>query len=159
MEIPLSNGKVALISDEDYEKISKFNWRYDGRYATSRVSKTNPQKLYMHRLIMDAKTGELIDHKNGDRLDNQRENLRIANYQNNSANCKLHSHNTSGFKGVYRFNHGNKPWRAAITFNDKQLSLGYFDSPTDAAKAYNKKALELFGEYARLNVINETEAI
>lgn len=151
-EIPLTQGKVAIVDDEDYEELAKHKWRFDGRYATT-VVKGSQYKIYMHRLIINASKGELVDHKNRDRLDNRRDNLRIASYRENSANCKLHSHNTSGYKGVYRFTRGNKRWRAAVTFNDKQISLGYYDNPIDAAKAYNKKALELFGDYARINII------
>lgn len=155
IEVPLTNGKFAIVDDEDFEKVSVYKWRFDGRYATTVIDKESQRKVYMHRLITNAATGELIDHKNGDRLDNRKENLRIASFRENAANCRLHAHNTTGYKGVYRFSRGNKRWRASITFNDKQLSLGYYDNPIDAAKAYNAKALELFGEFARLNIIEE----
>lgn len=152
-EIRLTNGMVALVDDEDYEKVIAYKWRFDGRYATTVIDKESQQKVYMHRFLTRAETGELIDHKNGDTLDNRGENLRKANYRENSANRKLYAHNTTGFKGVYRYSRGSKRWRAAITFNDKQISLGYYANPIEAAKAYNKKAVELFGEFAKLNVI------
>lgn len=153
-ELLLSKGRVAIVDDEDFEELTEYNWWYDGRYAVSNIEKGGKRKVYMHRFLLQPENGLLVDHKNGDCLDNRRVNLRIATYRENSANCRLHKHNTTGFKGVYRYSPGkSKKWRAAITYKDKQISLGYFTNPIEAADAYNKKAKELFGEFAKLNDI------
>lgn len=106
----------------------------------------------MHRLIMNAQNGQMIDHINGNVLDNRKENLRLCNKSTNAMNCKVHKHNTSGYKGV-AWHKQMKKWRAYIVINDKQKSLGLYKTKEEAAKAYNKAALELFGEFAKVNKI------
>lgn len=150
-EIPLTRGKVALVDDDDYAELSKYKWEFDGRYATSRRIERG-KKIYMHRYILQPTKKEIVDHANGNKLDNRRDNLRIASFQQNSANSKLHSHNTSGYRGVYKW---KGYWRAAVTYRNKQISCGYYKNKEDAALAYNKKALELFGEFAKLNEVSQ----
>lgn len=147
-EIPLTQGKTAIVDAEDYEVLSKFKWSYDGRYA-SRTDKDN-KKVYMHRVILEVSSNEIIDHINRDKLDNRRNNLRKASHQQNSSNSKMYSHNTSGYRGVYKW---KNYWRAAITYEGKQISCGYYRSKEEAAQAYNEKARELFGEFAYVNKI------
>lgn len=150
--ITLSNGNQVMVDDKDYNYLVQFSWitRSDGYPARLfPYKKGEKQKyIYMHHDLL--KTKELVDHKNGNNLDYRRSNLRIANKQKNAANCKLHKHNTSGYKGV-SYMKLNKIFRGYIVYKDKQISLGCFKSAEEAAKAYDKKALELFGEFARTN--------
>lgn len=108
----------------------------------------------MHRLIMKAPKGIQVDHKNGDGLDNRRENLRLANRSQQRANCGRSSQPTlTRFKGV-SFHRRDKLWRARITKDGKAYSK-YAKLEVDAAKLYNEMATQHFGEFAKLNAIPE----
>lgn len=150
--IPLTQGKFALVDDEDFEKLNKHKWTFQARgYAYRR----NPDKekslvLWMHRVIMNPECGMEVDHINGNKLDNRKENLRLATRSQNGHNMPLHKRNTSGFKGVTFWKRDNN-WKSQITVDGKNLHIGYFEDPKDAAKAYDKSAREHFGEFARLN--------
>ena len=109
----------------------------------------------MHRLIMGAQPGQLIDHKNRKGLDNQRGNLRFCTRSQNQANAKKRA-GSSRYKGVTWDKHWDK-WRAMIGVRSKRFHLGYFDDEDDAGRAYNRAATEYFGEFARPNVIEERE--
>nr|WP_243767389.1 HNH endonuclease [Paenibacillus agricola] len=106
----------------------------------------------MHRVITDAPKGYFVDHIDGNPLNNQRHNLRLCTNAQNCRNRGAPKGNTSGFKGV-TWNTWNGKWQAQIGKDYKRYHAGYFESPSEAARAYNAKATELFGEYARLNVI------
>jgi hypothetical protein len=93
-----------------------------------------------------------IDHGNMNVLDNRKSNLRKCTIQQNACNREKPKHNTSGYKGVY-WEKGLKKWRSAIRLNNKKIHIGCYEIKIEAAKAYNKKAKELFGEFARLNEI------
>jgi hypothetical protein len=108
-------------------------------------------------MIMNAAEGELVDHINGNVQDNRKSNLRITSHKGNSRNRKTPSINKVGYKGV-RKTRGYDRFQAYIQVNGIQEHLGYFGNPHDAARMYNFWANDLFGEFARLNVINETEA-
>lgn len=150
--IPISGGKVALVDDSDYEYLSKFWWTVRnicGRsYAHRRVSKS--RLIYMHRVIMGLDHGGIVDHINGDGLDNRRGNLRIVTQRQNVINRRKTNGKTSKYKGVHWFKTRNK-WRASITSNYKEKHLGYFTNEIDAAMAYDAAAKRIFGEYARTN--------
>ena len=106
----------------------------------------------MHRDIMNPSRKEQVDRINHDTLDNRRENLRICNSRENQGNEKISKNNISGFKGVsWRID--RKKWRAYISINRKQISLGHFDIKEEAAKAYNEAAKKYFKEFALLNVV------
>lgn len=157
-EIVLTNGKVALVDDEDFDKLNAVKWYYRKEgYAVGNLpspEKGMYPKVLMHRYIMDAQKGQQIDHINGDKLDNRKENLRVANASTNKANCGLRKSNTSGYKGVSKATgKRNKQWTAEIKVNYKRKNLGYFYTPEEAAEAYNKAAIEAFGEFAKLNEI------
>lgn len=108
---------------------------------------------YLHRLVVGAKKGDVVDHINGDGLDNRIQNLRICSCKQNLQNQqKTTKKCSSSYKGVSFCKFTNK-WRAYISANNKRLCLGRFDSEADAALAYNKKATALHGEYARLNIV------
>lgn len=149
-EIQLTRGLVALVDDVWFEKLSEFHW-YVMYNETRPYARTvgHPNRL-MHRLIMKAETSQMVDHKNGNSLDNRLENLRFCtNAQNQQNRRALSPHNSSGFKGVC-WSASRGKWMATIT-NGKNIHLGSFSSPQDAARAYDAKALELFGEFARIN--------
>lgn len=158
IEIPLTRGKVAWIDDEDWELVSQYKWfaRTAGSgifYANTSLPRNlgNQRCLIMHRLIMNAQPGQIIDHRDGNGLNNQKENLRFCTQMENLQNKHV-GYGTSKYKGVAWYKAYSK-WCAEITHNKKRISLGYFDTEEEAALAYNKAALELFGEFASLNFI------
>lgn len=154
-EIPLTKGKVAIIDDEDYPKVSEYKWCYSTGYAVSRrIEGGQKVILLMHRLIMDAPKELVTDHINHDRLDNRRANLRLCTRHQNNCNMPMRSNNKSGYKGVYWRAARNK-WQANVRYEGKEYYLGLFENLNEAALAYNAKATELFGEFAHLNVITE----
>jgi hypothetical protein len=155
-EIPLSSGIRALVDDDDYEWLSKTKWSDDGHgYAIRKVKGKNTTEK-MHRLIMNAKPGEQVDHINGIPYDNRKCNLRIVSNSENSKNrTRPYSTNKSGYKGVAVYRDGK--WTAQITVNYRKIHLGVFDCKHEATRAYNAAAIEYFGEFAHLNVIEEDE--
>jgi len=153
--IPLTQGRFAVIDAEDFPHISQYNWRckLDGNtyYAyTTRSVKGRQRKIFMHRLILNAPRNKLVDHIDGNGLNNRKANLRLCNHKQNGWNRRPNSRGYSKYKGV-SWHKGNKKWRAAIRKSYKLTHLGYFDSEIEAALAYDKKAKELFGEFAYLN--------
>lgn len=154
--IPLTQGKVALVDDADYESLSAFKWfahkktsknliRY---YALRNYRKSEGRArsiVSMHNQIMSAKG---IDHADGDGLNNQRHNLRHATGTQNQFNRRKSQNTSSRFKGVYYYKACNK-WAANIKYNYKTIFLGYFKEESEASAAYNKKAMELAGEFFR----------
>jgi len=164
-EIPIAGGLVALVDDQDYELVSGYSWSVlSGRqtkYAVAYVRGSFPdcRRVLMHRLIMAATDGVGVDHKNRNGLDCQRGNLRLATESQNKANTeKQRTANgkatTSAFKGVY-WHRGGRKWLAQICVDGKRRYLGLFTSETDAAVAYNKAAIQAFGEFARTSAIQE----
>ena len=157
-KIDLNRGYQALVDDEDYELLSQWNWTAhiarQGRvvYAVRYLRKPHRHSIGMHRFIMNAPKGMEVDHINGNSLDNRRSNLRICSRIQNSWNMKLSKSNTSGFRGVYKYRNG-KSWIANIGVKGRSIYLGIYKTPVEAAIAYNKKAKEVFGCYARLNSI------
>lgn len=161
MQLPLTQGKYALIDDEDYPRLKDFRWcfhRIEG-YAIATVYGVHPTRprgqttLVMHRLVLNAPKGTMVDHVNGDKLDNRKANLRLCNRNGNAHNRgQPKTKNKSGFKGVTWHKRLNK-WAARIGLNGEIINLGYFDDPKEAAKSYNKAALLYHGEFARLNKV------
>lgn len=151
LTIKLSRGRVAIIDPEDAPLISPHRWTFldAGRGYAMRAYTHEGKKIYqlMHRLIMAAPAGLEVDHKNGDSLDNRRVNLRICTHKNNRGNTRKHKDNTSGFKGVSLQKTSGR-WIAKA----KNLYFGTFDTPEEAARAYDEAARQLFGPYANLNL-------
>lgn len=152
--IKLTQGLFALVSPEDFDELNQYKWyasKSRGRFYALRKLKRVPGKRpseFMHRRILNPAPGEHCDHINGDGLDNRRSNLRIANRSQNQMNRGMQKNNTSGFKGVT--SSGNR-WCAYIRCGGVSRNLGMFDSPEEAARAYDRRALELHGEFAKLN--------
>jgi len=160
--ISLTQGKVALVDDEDYEELNKNKWcawkNSDGTfYAVRGVRKNKKMIIFrMHREIMNAKHGEEVDHINHDGLDNRRCNLRICTHSQNLRNCKQHKNNTSGLRGVSWDIRANK-WRGHICKNNKTIYLGLFSDKIEAGHMVDQYAMELFGEFAVLNFPDDVE--
>jgi hypothetical protein len=155
--IKLTKGQIAVVDAEDYERLNQWKWTAlvtpYGYYATRsiRTETGKTKSIYMHRAVLNATTS-LVDHINGNRLDNRKVNLRLCNHSENNMNMSSHADSTSKYKGVYWVKRDRK-WRARIQINKKLKSLGCFDCEIEAALAYNKAAQQLFGEFARLNQI------
>ena len=145
--IPLDNGFYAYVDAADYEWLSRYNWRLQNGYAARR-EKT--KVVYMHRELMKPPRGMTVDHANRNRLDNTRENLRVCTQQENSHNNGKHMGSSSRFKGV-GYNREKKKWFAKAYIEGERIWLGYHEEEVAAAKVYDAKAVELFGEFAHLN--------
>jgi hypothetical protein len=151
--ILLTQGKFTLIDDGDFEWLNQYRWHVvtSKRGDIYAARSAGPAKnIRMHRMIMNAPDGIEVDHINGDGLDNRRGNLRLCSKSQNQCNRGITSRNSSGYKGV-RWNKKNQKYEAQITINRIQKSLGCFDDPQEAARAYDVKARELHGEFAQTN--------
>lgn len=153
--IELTKGYKALVDDADYEALSQYRWHAldcIGRVIAVRaIYNPNgaPRRVYMHRIIANTPDGMETDHINGDTLDNRRANLRTCTHQENTRNAKPRAH-SSKYKGVAYSRQAHK-WIAQIRHNNKLIYLGAFDDEADAARAYDDRAIKLFGEFAYLN--------
>lgn len=150
--IPLTQGKNAIVDFEDYERIMAMGkWHYTHKGYASKRKDMNGHS-FMHRVIMNAPKNAQVDHIWGNRLDNRKENLRICTNSQNQYNSRIQKNNKSGYKGV-SWHKKNKKWKAKIQLSGRDIHLGYFICPIEAAKAYNKSAIENYGEFAWLNKI------
>ena len=158
-QIPLTQGKFALVDDEDYERlVAMGKWYFGaGAYAIRWVTtydstgKRIKKTILMHRIIMGVENKYEVDHRYGDTLDNRKLNLRVCTKAENGQNRGKNKNNTSGFKGVWRS--GTSRWRCRICVNRTHIHVGYYESLESAAKAYNAAALKYHGEFAKLNEI------
>lgn len=146
-----------FIDGEDFDKIKDYTWgisKHDNiLYAYTKIE---GKFVHMHRLLLDFPKSP-VDHKNGVSLDNRRENLRICTTSENGMNQKKQKRKTSSiYKGVY-FHKQRQKFTARIKLKQRTIHIGDFENEHDAGKAYNKKAVELFGEFARLNIIKENK--
>jgi hypothetical protein len=159
-EVPLTQGKVALVDDEDYERVSQFKWHAkrvpdsDRFYAARNVPNPLGRRGYqrLHSFILDAAPGQEIDHQDGEGLNNTRANLRFATTAQNQANQRPSRSNTTGFKGV-SWHRGR--YRARVKVNGNIISLGVYDTGEEAARAYDQAAIEHHGEFAHPNFPSE----
>ena len=164
IESPTHGTFKVLYDAEDEDKINKHNWsvnKDDHRFyvvtsmphpdgGITRTGRRRQATLKMHRLVADTPKGMVTDHINGDGLDNRKQNLRICTNAENSRNRGKSKTSTSGYKGVY-WNKRDKLWYVHIGHNKKLLYLGCFKDKKEAAKAYDRKAIELHGEFAKFN--------
>ena len=162
-KIPLTQGQFALVDDEDFEWLDQFKWQASWAlgilsYVVRRsvyVDDTKRRKTtYMSRTILGLDFGDklVVDHKNHNTLDNQRHNLRICNHRENVHNHRKYQRDTasSEYHGVVWHKAANK-WKSQIKQDSETIYLGLFVLEADAAKAYDRKALELRGEFTSLN--------
>ena len=162
MIIKLPSGHDVLIDKEDKKSISEYKWflfkdKHRNFYVRGyKTGVTKPKRIFMHRLILNVKNGEFTDHINHDGLDNRKVNIRKCTSLQNQMNRRGNPNRLSKFKGVTKMpdRYKNKPWLAQIRCRGKNYNLGMYATQEKAAVVYNKKASELFGEYAFLNVIN-----
>ncbi len=155
-EIPLTQGKIALVDDEDYERVNQHRWYACDHKHTfyAKHSLNHTQKVTLHHFVLDVPGSKHIDHINNDGLDNRRCNLRITTQSQNLMNARKRPGCSSKYKGVH-WDKQTKKWHTTIKLTEKRLDLGRHENEDDAARAYNKAAVLYFGEYARLNVIKE----
>jgi hypothetical protein len=150
--IPVTGGLYAYVDAADYEAISRYNWRlvsggYAGRYEKGKL-------ILMHRQIMQPPKEKVVDHLSGNRLDNTRANLHVCTPAENNRNRPKHRGSSSQYHGVFYIQKRDE-WQASICLDCKVKHLGHFDVEIDAARAYDRAAVELLGDPVRLNFPDE----
>lgn len=160
--IALSNGGFVKVDDQDYDALNRWTWRQEHGYAV-RGERPNGgeqrgkyRQIRMHRVIIGAPSGIDVDHRDLDELNNQRHNLRLADPTQSTANRRCCCDNSIGLKGVRTV---GMHYKAMIRGYGKIRDLGPFRNPADAARAYDRAAIELFGEFARTNAMMYPERI
>lgn len=154
-ELKIQNScLVALVDDEDFDRLSKFVWYVNKNFSISRTFMSGIRRVKNISLASEVlhQHGQLFDHKDRNPLNNQKENLRPCTYSQNMMNRTKARGTTSLYKGV-SWSSSRKKWCVCIHHEDRNYFLGRFDNEVDAAKAYNQKAKELFGEFANLNPV------
>jgi len=155
--IPLTQGQNAIVDTEDFEWLAQWNWhaRYEPRgekfYAQRKGQAPKYKIILMHREILKCIDSKEPDHKNGNSLDNRKENMRTCTHAQNVRNKRIGKDNKSGFMGAWK---SKGKWASAITHNKRRHHLGYFNSAREAASAYDQAAKKLHGEFANLNFRN-----
>jgi hypothetical protein len=154
IDSPKHGQKIILVDAEDYERLIVHKWtiakKWNTFYAYSWKGKKWASNQLMHRFILGITDPQIIiDHKDRNGLNNQKDNLRIATPSQSSINRK-YSHGSSKYVGVSKNKESNK-WVASIKKDGVRTHIGMFEKEEDAAIAYNKKAVELHGDFANLN--------
>lgn len=147
--IPLTHGSVAIVDDDDYESISLYGWS-ECPTRNMVYIKRKDNGVLMHREIMNAKKGDLVDHKNHDTFDNRKANLRFCTPSQNRANSRPSKGFSSRYKGVY-WCKGRRKWNSAIKKNNIAYHIASCENEEDAAIYYNVAAQIFHGEFAYLN--------
>jgi hypothetical protein len=155
-EIALTRGLVALVDDEDYERVSKYKWRCGGdlHLPYAMRGSTETAVVHMSRFILGLTEDDprCADHINHNTLDNRRVNLRAVTWAQNQHNRSKSLDRSSIYKGV-SFRKDTGRWRAYVKSNKKRTYLGTFGTESEAAVAYNVAASKLFGKFAKLNEV------
>ncbi len=158
--IPLTQGQNAIVDAEDYDFLMQWNWTacWDPKvktfYAYRRITVNGKSiSISMHRALLNCDTPH-TDHADGNGLNNRRSNLRPCSVSQNIQNMNKRKYGKSGFKGVSR---KGRRWRARIRINGVPTLLGNYNTPEEAAAAYNKAAEEHFGEFAHINALKSTD--
>lgn len=151
-----AEGLYALVDDEDYDRVNQHRWHVgnNGYIKTFVGGRKNAKCILMHRLIMNPSEDLEVDHRDGNKLDNRRSNLRVAERSQNARNLRRHKKFSSRFKGV-SWNGKAQLWDAGIQCDLRTIHLGQFSSEIQAAVAYNMAATRLFGEFASLNEMHQ----
>lgn len=162
VEIITKSNVSIFVDDEDFDMLNIYSWWIETvhglKYARTErkvlpdetPTSRGIRKVFMHRMILNVSNPKIIvDHINGNPLDNRKGNLRICNIAQNARNASRRKDSTTGFKGVWRYTYDKSRFVAQICHDKKRYRLGMFDTAEDAHKAYCEKAKELFGEYAR----------
>lgn len=157
VSIKIAKNRYALVDDEDAERVSSVDWHLR-RSANTFYAGTSSQRIgknnrLMHRMILHAPVGTMVDHINGNGLDNRRCNLRLVTPRQNAQNQFLQEREdgkSSRFKGVY-WSDGAGLWLASIKLDAGKRFIGSFEDEVEAARAYDAAAVQFFGEYARTN--------
>jgi HNH endonuclease len=160
-EIALTRGHVALVDEDLYEWLATFSWHVhmNGRQVRAQCSVWDKnsrkwQRVLMHRMILQAAPGQIVDHINGDTLDNRVANLRFATAAQNARNHAPRG--KSGHNGVRK---SSGAWAAMISPGGREISLGVYDTPEKAAAAYNAAAVVVYQQFARLNDVEPIDGI
>lgn len=164
-EIKLTQGYVAIVDDEDFDRVNGYAWFFS---VSKKASRNNKQigyakrnlfsggkytTEYLHRFIMNPGKGLHVDHINGDKLDCRRSNMRVCTQTENNRNTSAQRNSTSKYRGVC-WDNGRKMWLAQIKTGGKNKYLGHFENEKDAAIAYNEYSRCVFGEFSSSNNIN-----
>jgi hypothetical protein len=163
--VPLTQGMYAIVDESDYDRLMRHSWyaRHDkkyGYYAVRNISMEGSKAgtEQMHVVISGVIQGKQVDHENGCGIDNRRKNLRHANSSQNQANSAKTTPGESKYKGVWIARRKNKPtWVACVRSRGLRYRSPCLPTEEDAARAYDRKALEVFGDFARLNFPYERE--
>lgn len=156
-----SKGEKIFVDDEDYEWLNQYNWCLSRGYASRArwLSDGDASKIIMmHRQIMGAKKGELVDHIDRNRKNNQRSNLRICSYAENARNHKVLKCNKSGVTGV-RWDEPNQKWIVIITVNKESLYLGLYSSFEEAVEVRKEAEVKYFGEFRAIDLYIDEDVI
>ena len=149
--IPVGDGQFAIVDAADYEWLNRHHWRLLNGYVARREK---GRTIYMHREIMQPPKGMMVDHADRNKLHNYRLNLRVCTRRENNLNQGKRRNSSSRFKGV-KYDKRWRKWGARIRFHGEPVWIGCFDSDIEAARAYDRKAVEFFGAFAYLNFPEE----
>jgi hypothetical protein len=152
--IALTKGRYAIVDAADYEVLNRYRWCVSGKGSRAYAVRCHKgTHISMHRFLMKPPKGMVVDHINGNGLDNRRSNLRICTQQQNLYNSRPKG-KSSRFKGPC-WDKSRQKWIVIIRYEGRNMQIGRFDDEVEAARAYDRKAYELFGEYAWLNFPEE----